>query len=96
MLKIDPDFRNLISPLMPDEFKQLEQNILSINRCRDTILVWNNTIIDGHNRYAICQEHGIPFEVSKIHFASKEDATLWIVENQLGREPVKISDRKLR
>jgi len=85
ILKIDPDFNNLIPPLMPDELKQLTQNILSINRCLDAVLIWNNTIIDGHCRYAICQEYSIPFEVSKMYFANKEDAKLWIIENQLGR-----------
>ena len=85
ILKMDPDFNNLIPPLMPDELKQLEQNILSLNQCLEGIVVWNNVIVDGHSRYAICREHGIAFEVSRIHFASKEDAALWIVENQLGR-----------
>jgi len=85
MLKIDFDFQSLIPPLTQDEFEQLEQNILSANRCRDAILTWNGVIVDGHNRYAICQEHGIPFEVANIHFASKTDAMIWIAENQLGR-----------
>ncbi|MCL2420946.1 MAG: hypothetical protein FWD03_03735 [Defluviitaleaceae bacterium] len=85
MLKIDPDFKNLIPPLMPDEFRQLAHNIVSANRCRDAILVWKGTIVDGHNRYAICQEHGISFDVTRVSFDSKEDALIWIAENQLGR-----------
>jgi len=85
MLKIDPDFQKLIPPLEPEEFRQLEQNILSDKQCRDGILVWKDTIVDGHNRYEICQKHSIPFEVSKISFSSKKDALIWIAENQLGR-----------
>jgi len=84
-LKIDSDFKRIIPPLSPDEFKQLEDNILSTNHCRDPIITWGNIIVDGHNRYEICQKHGIAFEVAKIHFASKDAALLWIVENQLGR-----------
>ena len=30
-------------------------------------------------------EHGIEFEVTDMHFDSREAATLWILENQLGR-----------
>jgi len=85
ILKIDSDFLNLIPPLTEDEFNQLEQNILSANRCRDAILVWKGFIIDGHHRYVICHKHSIPFEISRVHFASKEDALIWIAENQLGR-----------
>jgi len=83
-LRITPDFQNLIPPLAEDEFQQLEQNILA-EGCRDAIKVWRDYIIDGHNRYAICQKHNIPYKVQKIRFASKADAKIWIAENQLGR-----------
>jgi len=85
MLKIDPDFKSFIPALSPEEFKQLEQNILSENCCREAILTWKGFIIDGHNRYTICQKHNIPFKVSKLCFASKNDALIWIADNQLGR-----------
>jgi len=84
-LKIDPDFKNFIPPLSTAEFKQLEENILSEKRCREAILIWKRFVIDGHNRYAICHMHNIPFEISKLNFDSKEDALIWIAENQLGR-----------
>jgi len=84
-LKIDPDFKNLIPPLSSEEFKQLEQNMLSEKRCREAILVWKRFIVDGHNRYTICGLHRIPFEISKLRFESKKDALIWIAENQLGR-----------
>ena len=84
-LKINPAFKNLIAPLSGEEFAQLEQNILAHGRCRDSIKVWQNYIIDGHNRYAICQKHGLPYDVQKIRLANKDAAKLWIAENQLGR-----------
>ena len=83
-LKINPQFKDLIPPLAADELAGLTQSILS-QGCRDVIKLWKGTIVDGHNRYAICQQHNIPFKVSEMRFASKKDATLWIVENQLGR-----------
>ena len=82
--KIYREFKNLIPPLSDEEFKGLEENILS-HGCRDAIKVWRNTIVDGHNRYTICKKHNLPYKTTKIRFSSKKAATLWIVENQLGR-----------
>ena len=84
-LKTNPEFQNLIAPLSGDEFEQLEQNILTHGKCRDAIKVWRDYIIDGHNRYAICQKHGLSYGVQKIRLANKNAAKLWIAENQLGR-----------
>jgi len=84
-LKIDPDFKNLIPPLSMDEFTQLEDNIISEKRCREAILIWRGFIVDGHNRHDICYKHNIPFGVSKLDFISKDEAMIWITENQLGR-----------
>jgi len=84
-LKIEPEFKSLIPPLTEEELQQLEQNILAEGKCRDAIKVWRDYIVDGHNRYEICQRHGISFNVKKIRFASKTDAKVWIADNQLGR-----------
>jgi len=82
---IDPEFRGIIPSLSDDEYQQLEQNILSEQKCRDAILMWDGVIIDGHNRFYICVKHGIEFEVREMEFESREEVKLWILENQLGR-----------
>ncbi|MCL2420947.1 MAG: hypothetical protein FWD03_03740 [Defluviitaleaceae bacterium] len=82
---IDPEFKALIPPLSDEEYQQLEANILSCGRCRDAIILWNGIIIDGHNRFYICMKHGIEFEIKEMDFASREEARLWIIENQMGR-----------
>lgn len=56
-LKIDPEFQNQIPPLTDDEYKQLEENILKEGKLLSPLIVWNNTLVDGHNRYAILQKH---------------------------------------
>lgn len=83
-LTIDDDFKNLIRPLDEDEFNKLESNILK-EGIRDKLVVWDKTIIDGHNRYEIAQKHNLDFEVERLHFLSKEEAINWMVKNQLGR-----------
>jgi len=84
-LKINPDFKSLIPPLLDAEYRALEESIISQGQCRDTIKVWKGIIVDGHNRYAICQKHGIPYRLQEVRLASKKDAELWIIQNQLGR-----------
>jgi len=84
-LTVDKEFMQLIPPLQEEEYQQLKQNILSKRKCLNAIILWDGTIIDGHNRFYICIEHGIEFEVKDMHFDSREDAKLWILENQLGR-----------
>ena len=49
-LKIDPEFQSQIPPLTDDEFKQLEENILKEGKLISPLIVWNNTLVDGHNR----------------------------------------------
>lgn len=56
-LIIDPEFVACIPPLSQDEFEQLEENILSSGKIYNPILVWNQTIVDGHNRYRILKRH---------------------------------------
>ena len=83
-LTIDPEFRDLIPPLNDDELAMLEESIIA-NGCESPLIVWNGVIVDGHNRHAICQKHGIPFAVTEKEFSSREDAMLWMLRNQLGR-----------
>ena len=85
-LKIDPEFRDKIPPLTDEEFKQLEENILSDGEVYEPICVWNGVIVDGHNRYNIVQEHPeIPFKVKDMEFADKWEAFEWMYRKQLGR-----------
>ena len=92
-LKIDPGFKNLIRPLFRAEYLQLEANILA-DGCRDPIIVWRNTIVDGHNRYEICTKHNVPFETKTINFSCRDEAVAWICANQLGRRNISDETRK--
>ncbi len=92
-LKIEPKFKNLIRPLSVHEFQQLEINIKR-EGCREPLVVWRGTIIDGHNRYEICTKHNIPFQIKEVLFDSDEDAIAWICSNQLGRRNISEETRK--
>ncbi|GAB2590465.1 ParB N-terminal domain-containing protein [Spirosoma areae] len=94
-----PELAAYIPPLLPDEYKQLEENIKQ-NGCREALLVWETTgehipelgtattayiLIDGHNRYAICQKHHLDFKVHLMNFPSIEQVKFFMIDNQLGR-----------
>ena len=85
-LKIDSEFQSHIPPLTNDEFKQLEENILKEGKLISPLIVWGNTLVDGHNRYAILQKHPeIYFSTMPLRFENREEAIAWICRNQLGR-----------
>lgn len=91
-LRIDKEFQALIPPLSQEELKQLEENIKS-DGCRDALVIWDGVIIDGHNRYKICQENDIPFETEEMEFNSRGEVTEWIIRNQFGRRNLSFAQR---
>lgn len=95
-LIIAPEFRDKIPTLSEDEFSRLEENILSDGEIRDPIVVWNNIIIDGHNRWAIIQKHpelSDKYKVKSMDFPDKWAAIVWMCRNQLGRRNLKDEQR---
>jgi len=83
-LTINKRFKDLTPPMSSDEFNLLKESIFRTG-VREPILIWRNTIIDGHNRYKICKEIGIYFETKELEFADEDEAIAWIIKNQLGR-----------
>ena len=80
--------RAYIDPLTPEEYESLERSILA-EGCRDALVLWGDVLVDGHNRYGICQKHGLPFNtVQNTHFKSIEDVHLWMIDQHLGRRSV--------
>lgn len=37
---------------------------------RDPLVIWNGTIVDGHNRFRIAHEHNLPFLIKEMSFQS--------------------------
>jgi N6-adenosine-specific RNA methylase IME4 len=93
-VKIDQEFKSLIPPLSDEEYKLLEESILN-EGCRDAIVIWNGTIVDGHNRYEICTKHNIPFKTVEKEFSDRGEAKIWIAQNQIGRRNLNAYQRSL-
>ena len=87
-ITVNPDLKAYIDPLTPEEHEALERSILA-EGCRDALVLWGDVLVDGHNRYGICQKHGLPFEtVQNPRFQSMEDVHLWMIDQHLGRRSV--------
>jgi hypothetical protein len=87
-ITILPELKAYIDPLTQDEHDALERSILS-EGCRDALVLWGDVLVDGHNRYGICQKHGLPFQtVQNPRLQSMEDVHLWMIDQHLGRRSV--------
>ena len=96
VLQIDPEFESKIPPLTEDEYQQLAENIISEGVVLMPLIVWNGTIVDGHNRYKIVQEHPeIIFTVHEKDFDNRYEALVWICNNQLGRRNLTPVQKKM-
>ena len=94
-LKIDPEFSAQILPLSFEELQQLEMNMIWDGKLTDPIIVWNKTILDGHNRYNILRKHSfIEYEIKEMEFSSRQEALIWICNHQLGRRNLTPERRK--
>jgi 16S rRNA G966 N2-methylase RsmD len=83
-IEIKEEFKKLIPALTKEEYKQLENNCLE-EGIREKIILWNNYIIDGHNRYNIAKQWNLEFETESKNFNSEDDVILWMIDNQNGR-----------
>ena len=91
---IDEEFKGLLPALDKETFRLLEENVIQ-NGCRDSLVLWGDTLIDGHNRYEICTKHEIPFNTINRDFDSREEALIWIITTQVSRRnltPLQLSN----
>lgn len=89
---INPKFHALIPSMSADELAQLEANIAA-DGCREPLVTWNGTLLDGHNRLEICQRLGLPFTMKEISLPDEPAAERWIIRNQFGRRNLTAYDR---
>ena len=87
MLHIDKELhRAPIGDLPPETLAELERAIKR-EGCRDPIVVWkdHDIILDGCNRYTICEKAGIGYRTVSIDLPDRDAARGWILAAQYGR-----------
>lgn len=88
-MKIDKEFESRIPKLKPSELAALEASILA-EGCREPLVVWSrdgkdDVLVDGHNRKAICDRLGIPYQTTSMSFDNRQAVIEWMLRHQLGR-----------
>lgn len=93
MIKILEELKDLIPPLSTDEKAQLEKNCIE-QGIRDPLVLaeypdenaeMQTVLADGHNRYGIAQDNGLPYKTVTNQFDSLDAVKLWMIDNQKGR-----------
>ena len=92
---VNAELQAYIDPLTADEHAALERSLLE-EGCRDALVLWGDVLVDGHNRYALCQKHNLPFQtVQNPRFQTLEDVHLWMINQHLARRSVSNFQRGL-
>ena len=86
-MRIDQEFKNLIPPLSESEYSLLEKEIIA-DGIRTPVDLWDDVIVDGHNRYEIATKHGLGCPSKGIEFQDKRAARIWIRKNQMARRNI--------
>jgi len=83
-LRIDPEFARLIPPHTPSEIAMLTQSCVE-DGIHDPLKTWQGTLLDGHTRYQIAQEHDLQYETLELDLSDRDAARTWVLNNQLAR-----------
>ena len=79
------EMEQLLPPLSGEQFSALESDILE-NGCYAPIIVNEDmVIIDGHNRFRVCEKHGLPYQMLAFSFTDLLEAKQWALDTQKGR-----------
>jgi len=81
---IDEEFKSFLPMLDVKTHAMLEASLLE-HGCLHPLVLWNDILIDGHNRYELCTKHGIPFKTVALEFSSRENVLIWMITTQVSR-----------
>lgn len=84
-LKIDPEFQALIPPLSEGQRNDLESALRKTGRAIDPIRHWCGLIVDGHNRFEICERLNLPYDTQALDLPDRAAVKNWMLHYQRGR-----------
>ena len=80
-----PELADLLPPLTDEQLSLLEEDIRE-NGCYSPIVVNEElAIVDGHNRFTLCEKLGVPYQMAVFHFEDTLEAMRWALDTQKGR-----------
>lgn len=92
---ISKDLEQFLPSTSEDEKAALKES-LKADGCLNPLTVWQErkVLVDGHNRYRICVEMGIPFTITERSFPDVEAVKEWMLVQQLCRRNLSDQHRK--
>ena len=80
-----PEMAELLPPLSEEQLSALEADLIQ-NGCYAPVIVNEDmVIIDGHNRQALCEKHGLLYTMTVFSFENLLEAKQWARDTQKGR-----------
>ena len=79
-----------VFPPLPLMDEMLLAESIKENGVIHPLIIWKGKgiLVDGHNRFKICKELGLPYSTQEMDFADANAAKTWMIKNQLGRRNV--------
>jgi protein gp37 len=92
---ISAELESFLPSTTEDERKALRQS-LAAEGCLQPLTVWTEeqVLVDGHNRYRICVDEGIPFTVTERSFPNLGAVKEWMLLQQLCRRNLSDNHRR--
>ena len=94
MIQVKDEFKKLIPPLSAEEHTQLTLNICK-EGIREPLILWNNYIIDGHNRFEIAKQFNLEYKTINKEFENEDEVKEWMILNQFGRRNLSAYQRSV-
>ena len=87
---IDEGLRDLLPPLPDEALQALTEDILKNGCYSPMICMEDMTLVDGHHRLSICEEHGIPYRMAILEFEDMLAAKQWALDTQKARRNLSV------
>ena len=87
-----PELTELLPPLSDEQLSFLEADLLK-NGCYTPIIVNEDLqVVDGHNRFRICEQHDLPFQMAVFAFDDLLEAKQWALDTQKSRRNLTVNE----
>lgn len=95
-LSPNAQFRSQFRPLSNDERIGLEKDLIDAGKAYDPVIVRKKTneILDGHNRWEICEAFRLPYRIEAVDLATEQDCIAWIHKRQAHRRNLSQQERE--
>ena len=89
---VNEKLESVVAPLSESQKLGLRQSI-ETRGCIDPIKVWGNIVWEGIERFRLCNELNIPFEVKYVEFQNMAEAALERIRHHQNRRQMNVVNR---